>query len=456
MHMPGNLTFDQLSAAVAAAEIDTVIAAQVDMQGRLMGKRFHAQFFLDGAWRETHGCNYLLATDMEMGTVEGFASTSWSAGYGDYVLRPDMTTLRRIPWLAGTALVLCDTLDHHARHLIAHAPRSVLRGQIDRLAAAGWTATTATELECFVFKGSYEDAHASGHRDLAPVSAYNEDYHIFQTTKEEKLMRAIRNGLYGAGIAIEGTKGEADAGQEEINFHHGPALDTADDHSIIKNGAKEIAWAHGQSLTFMAKYADGKAGNSAHVHLSLMDAAGPAFFDPDAPHGMSQLMRHFLAGLIHHAPEITCFLAPYVNSYKRFVAGTFAPTKVVWSRDNRTAGFRVCGEGSEGVRVECRISGGDMNPYMAQAALIAAGLSGVENAMALPPEHRGDAYGDAKAPELPGTLRDAADALDASAMLRAAFGDAVIDHYVHAARHEVAAADRSVTDWDLRRGFERA
>jgi glutamine synthetase len=454
--MPGNLTFDQLSAAVAAGEIDTVIAAQVDMQGRLMGKRFHASFFLESAWKETHGCNYLLATDLEMATVEGYGATSWSAGYGDYTLRPDLATLRRIPWLPGTALVICDTLDHHGHGPVAHAPRAILKGQMARLAAKGWTATTATELECFLFKDSYESAHAAGYSRLSPVSTYNEDYHIFQTTKEENVMRAIRNGLYGAGVPIEGTKGEADAGQEEINFHYGPALSTADDHTIVKNGAKEIAWAAGQALTFMAKYADGKAGNSAHVHLSLAGDAGPAFYDAGAEHGMSDVMRMFLAGLLHHAPEITCFLAPYVNSYKRFVAGTFAPTKIVWSRDNRTAGFRVCGEGTKGVRIECRIPGGDMNPYLAQSAIIAAGLSGIERAMTLLPEHRGDAYGSEKAPEVPGNLRDAADAMNTSAMLRAAMGDAVIDHYVHAARHEAAEADRSVTDWDLRRGFERA
>jgi glutamine synthetase len=454
--MPGNLTLDALRAAISEGKIDTVIAAQVDMQGRLMGKRFHAAFFADSAWQETHGCNYIMATDMEMGTVEGYASTSWAAGYGDYVMKPDMSTLRRIPWLDGTALVLCDTYDHHGHHLIPHAPRSILHGQITRLAAKGWVATAATELEYFLFHDSYEAAQGAGYRGMRTASAYNEDYHILQTTKEEGVMRAIRNGLYGAGVPIEGTKGEADAGQGEINFRYGPALDTADDHVIIKNGAKEIAWAQGKALTFMAKWADDKAGNSAHVHLSLQGDAGPVFYDANAAHGMSAVMRAFLAGLLHHAPEMTCFFAPYTNSYKRFVAGTFAPTKIVWSRDNRTAGFRICGEGTKGVRIECRVPGGDMNPYMAEAALIAAGLSGIDNNMTLPPEHHGDAYGAEKVPEVPGNLRDAADALDASAMLRAAFGDAVIDHYVHAARHEAAEADRAVTDWDLRRGFERA
>lgn len=455
--MAGKLTFEQLKSAVADGEIDTVLVVQVDMQGRLMGKRVHADFFIDSGWEETHSCNYLFATDMEMETVPGYKSTSWQAGYGDYTMKPDLDTLRRIPWLAGTALVMCDTLDHHTHDLVPHAPRSILKRQVERLNAMGFKAMMASELEFFLFRESFEEAQDMGLRDLTPISAYNEDYHIFQTTKEEDVMRAIRNGLNGADIAVENSKGEACAGQEEINVRYCDALTMADRHAIVKNGCKEIAWAQGRALTFMAKWHYDYAGNSSHVHQSLWTLDGkPAFFDPDAEHGMSQTMRHYLAGLLHHAQDITFFLAPYINSYKRFVEGTFAPTKTVWSMDNRTAGFRICGADTKAVRVECRIGGADLNPYLAMAAQLAAGIDGIENQRELEPAFVGDAYGGENVGQVPSTLRDAVAALDGSSMLRAAFGDDVIDHYVHAGNWEQMEYDRRVTDWEVARGFERA
>ena len=453
--MPGKLSFEELRAAVEAGEIDTVLVAQTDMQGRLMGKRFHAEHFLRSAWEETHSCNYLMALDMEMTPVPGYKSASWEAGYGDYTMRPDLGTLRRIPWLPGTALVLADLEEHRAHAPVPMSPRAVLKRQIARLEALGYLPLMASELEFFLFRTSFEEAAAAGYRGLEPISAYNEDYHIFQTSKEEDVMRAIRLGLAGADIPVENTKGEADAGQEEVNVTYADALTMADRHVIIKNAVKEIAWGRGRAVTFMAKWSSAHAGSSCHVHQSLVGRDGePVFNDPEAEHGMSPLMRHYLAGLLAHASEITWFLAPYVNSYKRFMAGTFAPTKAVWSVDNRTAGYRVVGEGTRAVRVECRVGGADLNPYLAFAALLAAGIAGIESELVLEPPFRGDAYGGAGR-EIPKTLRDAIAALDGSAMLRAAMGDEVVDHYVHCARWEQLESDRRVTDWDLHRGFER-
>jgi len=455
--MAGNLTLDELKAAVTAGRIDTVLVAGVDMWGRLVGKRFHAAFFVNGGYEETHCCDYLLTVDQDMNTVQGYKSSSWATGYGDYVLKPDLATLRMIPWLEGTALCLADMLDHHTHEEVPHSPRAVLKRQVARARAMGFEPMMATELEFYLFENSYENLRDGGLRALHPVSAYNEDYHIFQTTKEEDVMRAVRNGLYGAGIPVENSKGEADAGQEEINYRYSDALDTADNHSILKNGVKEIAWSKGKSVTFMAKYDTRKAGSSAHIHQSLWSLDGkPSFHDHDAEHGMSAVMRQYLAGQLHHARDITAFLAPYVNSYKRFCIGLFAPTKAVWSSDNRTAGFRVCGEHTKAVRVECRIPGSDINPYLACAALLAAGLDGIEKKMALEPEMRGDMYQAAGIREIPKTLRDAAALMHGSAMLRAAFGDEVIDHYHHACLWEIAETDRVVTDFELQRGFERA
>ena len=455
--MPGNLTFEALKKHVADGEIDTVLVALVDMQGRLMGKRMQAEFFVDSAWEETHSCNYLLATDYEMETVEGYKATSWQAGYGDYVMKPDMTTLRRVPWLEGTAMVLCDVLDHHTHEEVPHSPRAVLKRQIARLEAMGMKAMMASELEFHLFRESFEEAQEKGYRDMTTISAYNEDYHIFQTTKEEDVMRAIRTGLQGAGIPVENTKGEADAGQEEVNVRYSDALDMADNHAVIKNACKEIAWKNGRAVTFLAKWNYNAAGNSCHIHQSLWSTDGkPMFFDEADPHGMSDMMRHYLAGLLNHAGDITYFLAPNINSYKRYQAGTFAPTKAIWSRDNRTAGYRLCGESTKAVRIECRVGGSDLNPYLAMAALLAAGIDGIENKMELEQEFRGDAYGARRARSIPGTLRDAVARLKRSKMLRAALGEDVVDHYVHAGTWECVEYDRRVTDWEVARGFERA
>ncbi|MCC6000884.1 MAG: glutamine synthetase, partial [Pararhodobacter sp.] len=408
--MAGLLTFETLGQAVESGQIDTVLMAAVDMQGRLMGKRFHAVHFLNGGWRETHCCNYLLTVDMEMNTVPGYASASWEQGYGDYTLKPDMATLRRLPWLPGTALVLCDILDHHGVREVSVSPRAILKRQIARAQALGFTPMMATELEFFFFENSYDALRDGGIQGLKPVSGYNEDYHLFQTTKEEPLMRALRNGLHGAGIAVENTKGEAEAGQAEINLRYTDALAMADAHVLVKQATREIAHALGKSVTFMAKYASDRAGASSHVHQSLARGDGsPAFHDPADPHGMSPLMKHYLAGQLAHAREATLLLAPYINSYKRFTTGLFAPTKAVWSRDNRTAGFRICGEGSAAVRVECRIGGADLNPYLALAALLAAGLDGIEKGAELEPELRGDMYQAEAVREVPKTLREAAD-----------------------------------------------
>ena len=450
------LSFDELKADVAAGAIDTVIVCMTDMQGRLIGKRFQAEFFVEGAHQETHACDYLLANDIDMEPVPGYAAANWSRGYGDFVLKPDMGTLRRLPWLEGTALVLADVLDHH-HHDVPHSPRQILKRQIARLDAMGMACFCASELEFYLFDESYESAAAKRFHGLKTAGAYIEDYNILQTTREEDVMRAIRKGMQGAGIPVENSKGEWGPGQEEINVRYADALTMADRHVILKNGAKEIASAQGKAITFMAKWRYDLAGSSSHVHMSLWDKAGktPLFYEPGAEYGMSPLMRSFLAGQIRHAREITWFLAPYVNSYKRFQAGTFAPTKTIWSRDNRTAGFRLCGEGSKAIRAECRIGGADLNPYLAFAALIAAGLAGVEEKLALPPPFSGDAYQVAKLPDVAKTLRDATAALDKSRMLRAAFGDEVIDHYVHTARWEQLEYDRRITDWELMRGFER-
>lgn len=455
--MPGTLTLDALKTLVSKGEIDTVLVACIDMQGRLMGKRFHAAFFCDGGHSETHCCNYLLAVDMEMTTVPGYKSSSWEKGYGDYVLRPDMTTLRALPWLPGTALVLGDLLDHHSHEEVDISPRAILKRQVARARAMGFDAMMATELEFYIFENSYENLRDGGLQALQPISAYNEDYHLFQTTKEEGLMRAVRNGLYGAGIPVENTKGEADAGQHEVNYKYSNALDTADNHVIVKQAVKEIAHAAGKSVTFMAKYDHRKAGSSSHIHQSLWSLDGkPSFADKDDAHGMSATMKHFLAGQLAHARDITAFLAPFVNSYKRFTIGMFAPTKAVWSADNRTAGFRVCGEHTKAVRVECRIPGSDVNPYLACAALLAAGLDGIERKLALEPELTGDMYSAKGIREIPHNLREAADLLHGSAMLRAAFGDDVVDHYHHAAQWEISETDRVVTDFELQRLLERA
>ena len=454
--MAGNLTFDELKKAARAGAIDTVVVAMADMQGRLIGKRFQAEYFVDGAHTETHACDYLLANDIDMEPVPGYAAASWDKGYGDFVMKPDMDTLRRLPWLEGTALVLADVLDHHHKP-VPHSPRAMLQKQIARLKKEKMRALLASELEFYLFDETYESAAGKRYAGLKTAGSYIEDYHVLQTTKEEGVMRAIRNGLQGAGIPVENSKGEWGPGQEEINVRYADALEMADRHVILKNGVKEIAWAQGKSVTFMAKWNYGLAGSSSHIHASLWDVAGktPLFHDRRGDYGMSPLMKSFVAGQLKYAGDITYLLAPYINSYKRFQVGTFAPTKAVWSRDNRTAGFRLCGEESKAIRIECRIGGADLNPYLAFAGLLAAGLAGVQEKLKLGAPHSGDAYHAGELPEVPKTLREAAHAFGRSKMLRAALGDAVVDHYLHTAEWEQFEYDRRITDWELTRGFER-
>jgi glutamine synthetase len=394
---------------------------------------------------------------MEMNTVPGYKTSSWERGYGDYVMKPDLSTMRVVPWLPATVLVLADLLEHDTHEEVRVSPRAILKRQVARARSMGFEPMMATELEFYIFENAYENLRDGGLSALKPISGYNEDYHIFQTTKEEGLMRAVRNGLYAAGIPVENTKGEADAGQHEVNYKYSDALDTADNHVIVKQAVKEIAHAAGKSVTFMAKYDHRKAGSSSHVHQSLWTRDGePAFADKSDPHGMSATMKHFLAGQLAHATEITVFLAPYVNSYKRFCIGLFAPTKAVWSADNRTAGFRICGLHSKAIRVECRIPGSDANPYLTCAALLAAGLEGIEQKLELEPEMSGDVYSAQGLREIPHNLRDAAAALNGSAMLRRVFGDDVVEHYHHAAQWEISETDRVVTDFELQRLLERA
>jgi glutamine synthetase len=450
------LSLDKLTGLVNTGEIDTVIMAQIDMQGRLMGKRFHARHFLEAGVEETHSCNYLLTVDQEMEPVPGYASASWAQGYGDYMMKPDLSTLRIAPWAPGSAMVICDIMDHHGHHDISQSPRAILKRQITRLADKGLSAKMASELEFYIFRQSYEEALDRGYRDLEPSSPYNEDYHIFTTAREEAMLRDVRNALFAAGVPVENTKGEAWAGQHEINVKYADALMAADIHVITKQAVKEVALAHGNAITFMAKYADAPAGSSCHIHQSLWEGDKPAFLDNEAPYGMSALMRSYIAGLLTYSDDVTYFLAPNINSYKRFVAGTFAPTKVIWSRDNRTGGLRLVGEETKGIRIENRIGGADLNPYLAFAAQIAAGLAGVDKGLELEAEFKGDAYAAKRVREVPSTLRDATRALKRSKMLRAAFGDDVVDHYVHAAEWEQSEYDRHVTDWEVTRGFERA
>jgi glutamine synthetase len=455
----GMLTLAELKKEVAAGTIDTVVCAMVDMQGRLSGKRFHAEFFANGGHEETHACNYLLGIDIEMEPVPGYKATSWQKGYGDFVLKPDLSTMRRTPWLEKTALVLCDVLDHHSHKDTPHSPRAMLKKQLAKLDSMGLMAYMASELEFFLFDDSYETCFSKGYRGLKTASNFIEDYSIQQATKEEVVMRAIRNGLNNAGITVENSKGEWGPGQEEINVKYTDALSMADNHAIIKNSCKEIAQSLGKAITFMAKWDYGMAGNSSHIHQSLWSKDGKTahFFDKEkGHHGMSKMMQQYLAGQLAHARELSYFLAPYVNSYKRFMAGTFAPTKAVWSFDNRTAGFRLCGADSKAIRVECRIGGADLNPHLAFAALLAAGIDGIENKMELEPVFAGDAYSAAqKLREIPKTLREAVKLLDESKFLRGAFGDDVVDHYVHTGNWEQFEFDRRITDLELRRGFER-
>ncbi|MEU3839872.1 glutamine synthetase family protein [Streptomyces sp. NPDC028635] len=445
------LSVEELHALVASGEIDTVVLAFPDMQGRLQGKRFAARFFLDEVLHHgTEGCAYLLAVDADMNTVEGYAMSSWDRGYGDFALRPDLRTLRRIPWHPGTALLIAD-LAWEDGSPVAAAPRQILRRQLERLAALGYTAQVGTELEFIVFRDTYEQAWDSGYRGLTPVNQYNVDYSILGTGRIEPLLRRIRNEMAGAGLTVESAKGECNPGQHEIAFRYTEALTTCDQHAIYKTGAKEIAAQEGVSLTFMAKYNE-REGNSCHIHLSLADTGGRSVMAADGG-GMSDVMRHFLAGQLAALREFSLLYAPNINSYKRFQPGSFAPTAVAWGHDNRTCALRVVGHGSS-LRFENRLPGGDVNPHLAVAGMIAAGLHGIEQKLELPEPCPGNAYA-ADFAHVPATLREAAGLWENSPLAKAAFGDEVVAHYRTMARVELDAFDAAVTDWELRRSFER-
>ncbi|MCS5601434.1 MAG: glutamine synthetase family protein [Paracoccus sp. (in: a-proteobacteria)] len=449
------ISFDDLKTRIQSGAIDTVLTCLIDMQGRLMGKRFHAEAFLQMAGDETHCCNYLLATDLAMATPDGYASTSWHSGYGDYALKPDLTTLRIVPWLPGTAMCLCDVLDHHSHAPVPFAPRQMLKDQIAQAQGMGLQPITATELEFFLFQGTHDDIARGGFK-LQPISTYNEDYNIFQTSKEEYVMRPIRNHLRAMGLPIEGSKGEAEAGQEELNMTYADALATADHHTLAKHGVKEIAHQHGLAASFLPKWHKDRVGSASHVHQSLWQDGKNAFFDAGRPLGKSVLMDHYIAGLVAYAAEYTYFLAPYINSYKRFAKGTFAPTRIVWSVDNRTAAFRLCGAGTRAIRIECRLPGADMNPYLASAAMLAAGLRGIREELPLPKPFAGDAYADDACQHVPHSLREAREALIGSDMLTQAFGADTIAHYARAAEWEIEEFNRVVTDYEIARGLEQA
>lgn len=450
----GNLTPEELRGAVAAGEIDTVIVAFTDMQGRLVGKRVSARLFLEDVM--AHGaecCNYLLAVDVELNTVDGYALTSWESGYGDMAMIPDLDTLRRMPWLPGTALVMADLTLASDHSPISVSPRQILKRQIDRLAAHDLVPFIGTELEFLVFDDDYRSAWRNGYRDLTPASDYNTDYALQGSTRIEPLLRDIRNSMDAAGMYCEGVKGECNLGQQEIAFRYTHALPTCDNHSIYKSGSKEIAEKHGKSITFMAKFNE-REGNSCHVHASLRTTAGdPVFADDDAPDGMSQTFRHFIAGQLAAMREFTLLYAPNINSYKRYVDGSFAPTAVAWGHDNRSCALRVVGRG-QGMRVENRVPGGDVNQYLAVAGMLGSGLAGIEQKLELGEPLRGNAY-TSDVDRVPTTLHEAADLFEQSALAREIFGDDVVEHYTHAARVEVRAYNAAVTDWERVRGFER-
>jgi glutamine synthetase len=446
------LTLDELRADVESGAVDTVLLVMTDMQGRLAGKRLHAPYFVsDVAGHGAEGCNYLLAVDVDMNTVQGFAMSSWETGYGDFVFRPDLQTMRRVPWLERTVLVVAD-LEWEDGSPVTASPRQILRRQLDRLAERGWQAYVGSELEFMLFRDSYDEARAKRYQDLTTANPYNVDYSILGTTMVEDVIRPIRLGMAGAGIAVEDSKGECNFGQHEVNFRFSDALSMADNHSIYKNGAKEIAYMHGCALSFMAKF-DEREGNSCHIHISLWDGNGSLSPSTDG-HGRSPLFEQFVAGQLAATKELTYFFAPNVNSYKRYAWGSFAPTTLAWGVDNRTCGFRVVGHGA-GLRLESRISGADVNPYLAFAAMIAAGLHGIDNELELEPAYPGNAYNADDKPRLPGSLYEAVALLEGSQIARAAFGEDVVDHYLHYARTEQRAFDAAVTDWERFRNFER-
>src|SRR6201996_8014746 len=441
------MKLEELRSRVESGETATLLIALCDMQGRLQGKRLTARHFVDevvdvGA----EGCNYLLAVDVDMNTVDGYAMSSWERGYGDFVLVPDLATLRPVPWLQGTAMVLCDLAWEDGSDVVA-SPRQILRRQLARLAERGWSANAGTELEFMVFRETYESAWHKAYRNLDPANLYNVDYSMLGTARIEPLIRRIRNAMEGAGMAVENSKGECNFGQHEINFRYAEALRTADDHAIYKNAAKEIAAQDGMAISFMAKFNE-REGSSCHIHFSLADDNGNVFASDRA------VFESFLAGQLACLRELTLLLAPNINSYKRYAAGSFAPTTIAWGHDNRTCALRVVGHGPA-LRFENRAGGSDLNPYLALSALAAAGLHGVQQGLKLEPAYEGNAYEATDKPRLPTTLREARELFDQSRVARDAFGDEVVDHYVHAADVELSAFEAAVTDWERARGFER-
>ncbi len=448
----GWLDLEQLVELVERGAVDTVILAFPDMQGRLQGKRFAAEYFLsDVAQASAEACSYLLAVDVEMATVEGYAHASWERGYGDFVMRPCLDTLRLAPWHPATAICLADLYWHDGSEVLP-APRHVLRRQVERLAERGWHGLAGTELEFIVFADSYEAAWNRGYRGLTPANQYNVDYSIQGASRIEPLVHRLRSEMAGAGMVVESSKGECNLGQHEITFRYSGLLEKCDEHVVFKSAAKEIAAQEGMSLTFMAKF-DEREGSSCHVHLSLRDRADRPVFAGESEEGTSEVFEAFLAGALETLPELTLLLAPNVNSYKRFVSGSFAPTAIAWGRDNRTCAFRVVGRGPS-LRIECRVPGGDVNPYLALAALVAGGLHGVDAGLELPPPFLGNAY-DSSLPRVPGSLAAAAERFGRSKVARAAFGEEVVEHYLNMARVEERAFSAAVTDWERYRGFER-
>jgi glutamine synthetase len=446
------LSLEQLKAMITTGEIDTVVVAFTDMQGRLQGKRLHAPYFLDVVVDQgVEGCNYLLGVDVDMNTVDGYAMTSWDKGYGDMEFVLDYGTIRILPHLPATVMIQCDLAwaDHRA---VEPSPRQILKNQLARAADAGFVALAGTELEFIMFDDTYEHAWSVGYQDLTPSNQYNVDYSIIGTTRVEPVLRSIRNSMYAAGMNVEGAKGECNFGQHEIGFLYDEALVTADNHAVYKTAAKEIAAAHGKAITFMAKFNE-REGNSCHIHLSLRGSDGSTVFWDDGTGGRTPIYDQFIAGVLATMSDFTLMYAPNVNSYKRFADGSFAPTAVAWGHDNRTCAVRLVGHGAS-ARMENRLPGGDVNPYLALAAMLAGGLHGIEQQLELESETEGNAYVSDK-PQVPRTLRDARDAFASSEIARKVLGDEVVDHYTNMADVELAAFGATVTDWELRRGFER-
>ncbi|MEJ7743144.1 MAG: glutamine synthetase family protein [Nocardioidaceae bacterium] len=448
----GKLTVEELRYAIGSGAVDTVVVAFTDMQGRLQGKRMHADYFLDQVLDHgTEGCNYLLAVDVDMNTVGGYAISSWQSGYGDMEFQLDLDTLRWTPWLPATVMVQCDLAWLDTSHAaVKQSPRQILKAQVTRALDRELVAFAGTELEFIVFEDTYEQAWSSAYRDLNPSNQYNVDYSLLGTTRVEPLLRAIRNGMQSAGLTVESAKGECNLGQHEIAFRFDEVVTTADHHSVYKNGAKEIASLHGKALTFMAKF-DEREGNSCHIHMSLRGSDGSIVFDEGD--GATEMFDQFVAGVQATMAEFTLLYAPNINSYKRFQPGSFAPTAIAWGHDNRTCALRVVGHGA-GLRVENRVPGGDVNPYLGLAAMLAGGLYGIESSLKLEEPFVGNAYESDK-PHVPTTLQSARDLFAGSALAREAFGDEVVDHYVNAADIELAAFQAAVTDWERFRGFER-